>query len=98
MTPRELEISNRSYDILAAFAVGCATAFVFAGLYFFLGLYFGVIGIHRTITDATRLYFYSSPVVLIPGLVAGICSLRYFRKKSGSKPELKEPNSPQDIL
>jgi uncharacterized membrane protein YiaA len=85
MTPQELEISNRSYDLLAAIAVGIGTTFLFACLYFFVGLVIGVIGIHRSPTDASRLYYCFSPAVLIPGIVSSIMAFRFFRKQIESK-------------
>jgi hypothetical protein len=85
MNPQELEISKRSYDILAAVAIGIGTAFLFACVYLFVGLFLGVIGIHRSPTQASQLFFYLSPVVLIPGFAASFTALHLFRKQSRSK-------------
>ena len=90
MTPQDLETSNRSYDILAAVAVGVGTAFLFGFLYLFLGLLLGVIGIHRSPTVATYLYCYWAPVALILGVAASIGALRYFRKASGLKQRIRD--------
>jgi uncharacterized membrane protein HdeD (DUF308 family) len=95
MTEEDLQASNRSYDTLAAIAIGIGVCVAGAIGYFALGIFTGVLGI---CSGASELWtaIYDRMLVLPPilGIIAGIAAWRRYvvaRRNAASNPASSEP-------
>ena len=97
MTEKELAVSNRSYDVAAAIAVGFGCILVCAFLYLALGVFTRVIGICSGASASwTSIYDHLLFIIPIPGIIAGWFANKYFSEKRKKKTLLNldtEPNS-----
>jgi membrane protein implicated in regulation of membrane protease activity len=86
MTEQELAISNRSYDVAAAIAVGFGAMMIGGGLYFVVGFFAGVLGICSS-ASASWSSTYDRLLFAIPvfGIFAGLWANQYFSRKRKRK-------------